>query len=109
MSIRRPKTGWNVRGVTTHPGEMLKEEFLAPHSISQNQLALDIRVPATRISQIVKGERAITPETALRLSRYFGNSAEFWLNLQQAYDLSKARTEAGEKIKHEVHPLQKTA
>jgi len=50
MSIRRPKAGWNIRGVTTHPGEMLKEEFLAPLSISQNQLALDIRVPATRIS-----------------------------------------------------------
>ena len=109
MSIRRPKTGWDIRGVTTHPGEMLKEEFLAPLSISQNQLALDIRVPATRISQIVKGERAITPETALRLSRYFGNSAEFWLNLQQAYDLSKARTEAGEKIKQEVQPIKKIA
>lgn len=93
--------------MTTHPGEMLKEEFLAPLSISQNQLARDIRVPATRISQIVKGERTVTPETALRLSRYFGNSAEFWLNPQQAYDLSKARTEAGEKINHEVRPLKK--
>jgi antitoxin HigA-1 len=109
MSIRRRKAGWDIRGVTTHPGEMLKEEFLAPLSISQNQLALDIRVPATRISQIVKGERAITPETALRLSRYFGNSAEFWLNLQQCYDLSKARTEAGGKIRKEVHPLKRTA
>ena len=109
MPISRPKTGWNIRGVTTHPGEMLKEEFLAPLSISQNQLALDIHVPATRISQIVKGERAITPETALRLSRYFGNSAEFWLNLQQAYELSKARTETGKKINQEVRPLTKIA
>lgn len=88
---------------------MLKEEFLLPLSISQNRLALDIRVPATRISQIINGERAITPETALRLSRYFGNSAEFWLNLQQAYDLSKARVEAGDRIEQEVRPVKKIA
>lgn len=99
----RPGTGWNIKNVTTHPGEMLNEEFLVPLGISQNKLALDIHVPATRISQIVKGKRAITPETALRLSRYFGNSPEFWLNLQQMYDLSKIRHEAGEQIAKEVH------
>ena len=98
----RPKTGWEFKGITTHPGEMLKEEFLVPLGISQNQLALAIRVPATRISQIVKGERAVTPETALRLAKYFGNSAEFWINLQTAYDLSKTRIEEGAQIDKEV-------
>jgi addiction module HigA family antidote len=109
MSIRRPAFGWKIKGTTTHPGTMLKEEFLAPLSISQNQLALDIRVPATRIHQIIHGERAITPDTALRLSKYFGNSAEFWLNLQQMYDLSKARIESEERIEQEVRPLKRTA
>ena len=105
MTIHRPKTGWNVQRITTHPGEVLQEEFLIPLSISQNHLALDIHVPATRISQIIKGERAITPDTALRLSKYFGNSAEFWLNLQQMYDLNKLRVESGEQIAKEVHAL----
>jgi addiction module HigA family antidote len=109
MAIHRPKSGWNIQRITTHPGEMLLEEFLIPLGISQNRLALDIRVPATRISQIVKGSRAITPETALRLSRYFGNSAEFWLNLQQMYDLSKARADTGKKIDQEVHPVKRIA
>ena len=77
MTIPRPKSGWNIQRITTHPGEMLHEEFLVPLGISQNKLALDIRVPATRISQIIKGRRAVTPETALRLSKYFGNSPEF--------------------------------
>jgi addiction module HigA family antidote len=95
--------------VTTHPGEMLLQEFLIPLSISQNQLALDIRVPATRIGQIVKGNRSVTSDTALRLSRYFGNSPEFWLNLQQMYDLSKARQESAARIHEEVRPLKRTA
>ncbi len=108
-TIHRPKAGWSVKGVTTHPGEMLAEEFLAPLSISQNQLALDIRVPATRIGQIVKGKRSITPDTALRLAKYFGNSAEFWLNLQQMYDLSKTRKEAGPQIEQEVRTAKRIA
>jgi addiction module HigA family antidote len=102
MTIKRPDTGWNIKEVTTHPGEMLAEEFLKPLAISQNQLALDIRVPATRIGQIVKGKRSITPDTALRLSIYFGNSAEFWMNLQQMYDLSKTRKDAWTQIKQEI-------
>jgi antitoxin HigA-1 len=109
MTIQRPKTGWNFQRVTIHPGEMLQEEFLQPLGISQNQLALDIRVPATRISQIVKGKRAVTPETALRLSRYFGNSPEFWLNLQQQHDLTKARVETGKQIEEEVRPAKRIA
>ena len=77
MAINRPASGWNLQRVSTHPGEMLREEFLVPLGISQNALALKIRVPATRIGEIVNGKRAITPDTALRLARFFGNSAEF--------------------------------
>jgi addiction module HigA family antidote len=109
MTIRRPREGWKIEGVTTHPGEMLLQEFLIPLSISQNQLALDIRVPATRIGQIVKGNRSVTSDTALRLSRYFGNSPEFWMNLQQMFDLSKARQESAARIQEEVRPLRRSA
>jgi addiction module HigA family antidote len=81
---------------------MLREEFLIPLGISQNALALKLRVPATRIGEIVKGKRAITPDTALRLARFFGNSPEFWLNLQQMHDLSKARLELKKAIDREI-------
>lgn len=101
----RPSTGWRITNVTTHPGEMLNEEFLTPMGISQNKLALDIRVPATRIGQIVKGHRSITPDTALRLARYFGNSPEFWLNLQQMYDITKTRHDSGAQIEREVQAV----
>jgi addiction module HigA family antidote len=101
-TLSRPVSGWNFKGVTTHPGEMLKEEFLKPLGISQNALAMKIRVPATRIGDIIHGRRAITPDTALRLARFFGNSPEFWLNLQQMYDLSKARLELDKIIEKEV-------
>lgn len=100
--LKRPKTGWNLQRVTTSPGEMLQKEFMVPLGISQNQLALDLRVPPGRINQIIKGKRAITSDTALRLAKYFGNSPEFWLNLQQMYDLSKTRLESGERIEREV-------
>jgi addiction module HigA family antidote len=81
---------------------MLREEFLVPLGMSQNALAMKIRVPATRIGDILHGRRGITPDTALRLARFFGNSPEFWLNLQQMHDLSKARMELGETIEREV-------
>lgn len=102
MTIKRPNSGWNLQRVATHPGEMLREEFLIPLRISQNALALKIRVPATRIGEIVKGKRAVTPDTALRLARFFGNSPEFWLNLQQMHDLSKTRLELGKTIERDV-------
>jgi addiction module HigA family antidote len=70
-----------------HPGEILTEEFLAPLGISRNRLAIDLGVPASRIDQIARGKRSITADTAVRLALYFGNSPEFWLNLQSAYDL----------------------
>jgi addiction module HigA family antidote len=81
---------------------MLREEFLVPLGISQNALAMRIRVPATRIGDIIHGRRGITPDTALRLARFFGNSPEFWMNLQQMYDLSKAKLELNQRIEREV-------
>ncbi len=102
MAIKRPVSGWKLQRISTHPGEMLQEEFLAPLGISQNALALKIRVPATRIGEIVHGKRSITPDTALRLARFFGNSPEFWLNLQQMHDLSKARLQLKNAIEREV-------
>ena len=85
-----------------HPGEMLKEEFLKPMRISQYRLAKDINVPPRRINEIVLGKRAISADTALRLSRYFGNSAEFWLGLQTHYELDVANDKLGNKLKKEV-------
>jgi addiction module HigA family antidote len=90
--------------VTTHPGEILAEEFLKPLSLSVNALALALRVPATRIAAVVKCERAVTADTALRLARFFRTSPEFWINLQAMHDLTKARTEHGPAIEHDVHP-----
>ena len=90
--------------VTTHPGEVLSEEFLKPLGLSVNALALALRVPATRIGAVVKGERSVTADTALRLSRFFGTSAEFWVNLQAMHDLTKARMENGSVIERDVRP-----
>jgi addiction module HigA family antidote len=90
--------------VTTHPGEMLAEEFLKPLGMSVNALAMALRVPATRIGAIVKGERSVTADTALRLARYFGASPEFWINLQAMHDLTKARQEIGVTIERDVQP-----
>jgi addiction module HigA family antidote len=85
-----------------HPGEILMEEFLKPMGISLTELARDISVPAGRISQIVRGKRAITADTALRLGKYFGVSAETWLDLQSDYDLRLTRQSAGREIDRTV-------
>ncbi|MBI5086508.1 MAG: HigA family addiction module antidote protein [Acidobacteria bacterium] len=87
-----------------HPGEVLREEFLAPLGMSAHQLALALRVPATRISEIVNENRGITAATALRLSRYFGTSARFWLNLQASYELEVAEDQLGKAVAREVLP-----
>jgi addiction module HigA family antidote len=89
-----------------HPGEILSEEFLKPYSLSQNRLALDIRVPARRINEIVLGKRGITPDTALRLAKYFRMSPQFWLGLQMDYELDVAEDELSEKINREVQEFQ---
>ncbi|MEN8614867.1 HigA family addiction module antitoxin [Dehalogenimonas sp. THU2] len=85
-----------------HPGEVLLEEFLKPMGISQNHLALKIGVPARRINEIVLGKRRITADTALRLARYFGTTAKFWLGLQTDYDLDTTADELGERLTREV-------
>ncbi len=87
--------------VPIHPGRILKRE-LAARGLSANKLALALRVPSGRITAILNKKRAITPETALRLGRYFGNSAQFWLNLQARYDLMITERDLGERIKAEV-------
>ena len=87
-----------------HPGEVLREDFLRPLDLSQYALAKAIAVPQIRISAIVNGKRAITPDTALRLARYFGTSAEFWMGMQATYDLEMARDRIGAKIRARVHP-----
>lgn len=85
--------------VPTHPGEMLLEEFLAPMNITQRELADAIRVPYQRVNEIVNGRRGITPSTALRLSKYFGMSADFWMNVQLRWDLYFAQQNEQETLK----------
>lgn len=91
-----------------HPGEILKEELEA-RGMSANKLALALRVPSGRITEILNGKRSITPETALRLARYFGNSASFWLGLQTDYDLAVVQKALGERIAAEVQPPEDKA
>src|SRR5438477_4247233 len=88
-----------------HPGEILREEFLAPLGISQYRLAKEVSVPPRRINEIVQGTRAISADTALRLARYFGTSERFWLNLQARYDLEIERERLGKRLEREVRVL----
>ena len=83
-----------------HPGEILLEEFLKPLSVSAYRLSKDIGIPQTRTSEIIKGNRSITADTALRLSYYFGNSAKFWLGLQNDFDLEEEKKAKGQELKH---------
>lgn len=92
--------------VPIHPGEILREEFMQPSGLSQNALARALRVPPRRINEIVMEKRGITADTALRLARCFGNSAEFWTGLQADYELRMARYETAQRIEREVSPLQ---
>ena len=85
-----------------HPGEVLLEEFLKPHGISQSQAARDLNVPPRRVSDLVHGKRGITADTALRLAHYFGTSARFWMGLQADYDLEEARLALGNALASEV-------
>jgi len=90
-----------------HPGEVLLEEFLRPLRLSQYRLAKEVSVPARRINEIVRKTRAITADTALRLSRYFGTSERFWLNLQARYDLEIEKDRLGKRLQREVQILAK--
>ena len=99
-----PKT--NRYRSPTHPGRILKEDLLDPLGMSINQLAKALCVPANRLNQIVHGKRAITPDTSLRLARYFGFTAEYWLNLQTHHDLELTRRQSMRKIEGEIKPRE---
>ena len=103
------ETAIGDKRLPVHPGEILLEEFLVPLGVSRNRLAEDLGVPPRRVSEIVNGTRGVSADTALRLARYFGTTAEFWMNLQSRYDLERARGEAGEQICREVPVLVRTA
>jgi len=92
-----------------HPGEILSEDFMKPYRLSMNKLALDLRVPVTRIADIVAERRGISPDTALRLGRYFKTTPRFWLNLQTKYDLEAAEDENLAKSERDVRPIEMTA
>lgn len=100
MAIARTRP---LAGPAPHPGEILRDELEA-RGLSAHALSIALRLPASRISQILRGQRAITPETALRLARYFGGSAAIWLRLQLAYDLSHAEAKLSAKITAEIDP-----
>jgi addiction module HigA family antidote len=85
-----------------HPGEVLADIFMKPRGLTSNRLALDLRIPANRITEILRRRRSVSADTALRLARYFDTSAELWLGLQQDYDLETAIDKAGERIEREV-------
>lgn len=88
-----------------HPGEILREDFMQPLGLSMNKLAMDLHVPVTRIAEIVHERRGITPDTALRLGRYFNTSTRFWLNAQAAYDLEIAEEKLQPAIDQDTHPI----
>jgi antitoxin HigA-1 len=102
MSINRPEGGWKITRAPVHPGEMLREEFMKPLGISINGLALELHVPVTRVSEIVNERRGITADTALRLARYFGTSADFWMNIQKDYELIVTRQKSWKTIEKQV-------
>jgi addiction module HigA family antidote len=102
MSITRPEGGWNITRTPVHPGEMLREEFMEPLGISINGLALELHVPVTRVSEIVNERRGITADTALRLARHFGTSADFWMNIQKDYELILTRQKSLHTIERQV-------
>ena len=87
-----------------HPGETIREDFLKPLRISANKLALELRVPAARMTEIINGRRGVTADTALRLARYFNTTPKFWLNLQASYDLAVAAESKAHEIERTVHP-----
>ena len=109
MSIMRPEAGWNITRPAVHPGEMLREEFMKPLGISINGLALELHVPVTRVSEIVNQRRGVTADTALRLARHFGTSADFWMNIQKDYELILARRKLLKTIERQVSRRTKAA
>jgi addiction module HigA family antidote len=114
MTLKSPTTTESKRRRTSkvapvHPGEVLREDVLKPLGISVNKLALSLCVPATRMTEIVNGRRAISPDTALRLARFLGTTPEFWLNMQTEYELELAKEKLSAVIERTVHPYEATA
>jgi addiction module HigA family antidote len=108
------KSAAKVKGLSKklppiHPGEILREDYLKPLGLTMNKLALGLRVPVTRISEIVHERRSITADTAVRLGRYFKTTPRFWLNLQTAYDLELIEDQTLAQIENEVHPLKRAS
>jgi addiction module HigA family antidote len=99
----------SIRLRPVHPGEILREEFLKPLRLSMNRLSLDLRVPVTRIAEIIRERRAVTPDTALRLARYFDTTPAFWLNLQTKFDLDTAQDQLLAEIERQVRPRKDAA
>jgi addiction module HigA family antidote len=99
----------NSRIAPPHPGEILFEEFIKPLNLSQYRIAKSINVPPRRINEIIHGKRAITADTALRLGKFFGNSPQFWMNLQTWYELEIEKDKILDKINREIHPFKKAA
>ena len=91
-----------TKPINPHPGEILLEEFLKPMALSQNRLAMELRVPTHRVNEIVHGRRSITADSALRLAKFFGTTPDFWLNLQKSYDLAAAQ----EELKNELSRIR---
>ena len=89
-----------------HPGEILREEYLLPLGMSVNALAMQLRIPATRLHEITKERRGVTADTAMRLARYFGGDAQSWLNLQSSYELRNAEIQHASEIREEIKPYQ---
>jgi len=92
-----------------HPGEVLREDFMEPLGLSANRLAMELRVPVTRIADLIRERRAIIPDTALRLGRFFNTTARYWLNLQAAFDLESAEDELRDEIERDVRPMARAA
>jgi addiction module HigA family antidote len=92
-----------------HPGEILREEYLLPLGMSANALAIELRIPSPRINEVVRERRGITSDTALRLARFFSTTPQFWLNLQTSFDLRQTEIQVGNKIEHEINPMQAVA
>ena len=91
-----------------HPGAILRAQFMAPHGLSASGLAIRLHVPAPRVNDIVRERRGISPDSALRLARFFGTTPQYWMDLQTAYDLKVAEHAAGEQIRREVAPVQES-
>jgi antitoxin HigA-1 len=102
--IESAPEGHDVGPLNVHPGEVLLEEFMRPLDLSANRLAIALRVPSGRITDIINQKRGVSAETALRLARYFGTSADFWLNLQKSWELCQAQDQIGQDILREVQP-----